>query len=585
MKQIQLSDINSPQDIKQCSISDLERLAFEIRSYIIDIVSENGGHLGSALGVTELTLALHYVFDVPSDSLVWDVGHQAYVHKIITGRRQLFPTNRKWKGISGFPSLEESVYDGFGTGHASTAISAVLGKALAAQLSGNDQSQHIAVVGDASIVGGMSFEAMNHAGDVQPNILVILNDNAIGIDPSVGAIKKYLATLSSEKKEANTLFSALDFYYEGPVNGHNMTELISCLQKLKNQKGAKLLHVRTVKGKGLRLAELEQVRFHAPERFDPISGKILSQVVKGKKYQDIFGETLVRLSEDNSKIVVITPAMPTGSGLIPMLETFPERTFDVGIAEQHAVTFSAGLASAGMLPFCVIYSTFLQRAYDQIIHDVALQRLGVVFCIDRAGLVGNDGATHHGVFDIPYLLCIPNLVIASPRNGKELQNMLYTAQKGKHLPMAIRYPRAIDEEYSSLEQYQELPLKSECVKKGNRIAVISVGSIFKNVKSAIDSLHNSGDFSIYDLRFIKPLDEPQLHLIAQTYEKIVTVEESVLMGGVGSLIATFLIDNQYYTPLYRLGIPDRFISHGSIEALQAEVGLDKEGLRKYFSEL
>ena len=439
-----LNTIQFPQDLRKLSPRDLPQLAGELREFIINMVAVKEGHLGASLGVIELTIALHYVFNTPEDILVWDVGHQAYGHKILTGRKDIFHTNRRLGGISGFPKMSESVYDAFGTGHSSTAISATLGMAIAAQLTGAAYRQNIAVVGDASIASGMAFEALNHAGVSNTNILIILNDNAIGIDPSVGALKAYFTKVNLDgAPETDNIFEALNFNYSGPVDGHNLSALISEFKKLKLIKGPKVLHVITKKGKGLRQAEENQVVYHAPGKFDAETGELLPKngEILPPKFQDVFGKTLVELAATNEKIIGITPAMPTGSSLKYMMEAFPNRAFDVGIAEQHAVTFAAGLATQGLFVFCNIYSTFLQRAYDQVIHDVCLQKLPVIFCLDRAGIVGEDGATHHGIFDIVYLRCIPNLIIAAPRNEIELRNILFTAQLGLKLPIAIRYPR------------------------------------------------------------------------------------------------------------------------------------------------
>jgi len=452
-----LDNISNPSDLRKLSPEQLPQLAKELRDFIIDIVATKEGHLGASLGVVELTIALHYLFDTPNDLLVWDVGHQAYGHKILTGRKEVFHTNRQFGGIAGFPSREESVFDAFGVGHSSTSISAALGMAIASRIKKDFNKQHIAVIGDASIASGMAFEALNHAGVSKANLLIILNDNAIGIDPAVGAVKEYLTKVKQDKKLAaqNNIIKALNFEYSGPIDGHNLPKLLAELKRLQSVSGPKFLHVITTKGKGLKKAEEDQVTYHAPGKFDKISGKRLQKnKSEYTKYQDVFGKTLVTLAEKNKKIVGITPAMLTGSSLKFLMEKFPERTFDVGIAEQHAVTFSAGLATQGLIPFCTIYSTFLQRAYDQVIHDVALQNLPVIFCIDRAGLVGNDGATHHGVFDIAYLRCIPNLIICVPRNEIELRNILFTAQKDLQQPIAIRYPRG----YGNLKDW-ELPFQ------------------------------------------------------------------------------------------------------------------------------
>ncbi len=470
-----LENINTPSDLKRLQVEDLDDLASELRSFIIDVVSTKMGHLGASLGVVELTIALHYVFDTPDDLLVWDVGHQAYPHKILTGRRDVFHTNRQLNGISGFPSREESPYDPFGTGHSSTSISSVLGMAIASRRKGHLKKQHIAVIGDASIASGMAFEGLNHAGVADSNILIVLNDNEMGIDPNVGALKNYLtAVKKGQDAHQKNIFEALDLSYFGPIDGHDVSALIKELQRLREVQGPKILHVVTKKGKGLEQAEKDQITYHSPGRFDKESGALLRSDETGlpPKFQDVFGLTLVELAEQNESIVGVTPAMPTGSSMKYMIERFPERAFDVGIAEQHAVTLCAGLATQGMIPFCAIYSTFLQRAYDQIIHDVALQRLPVIFCIDRAGLVGEDGATHHGVFDLAYLSCIPNMTVMAPMDEIELRNALFTAQRGLDGPLAIRYPRGRGEIVQWKMPFSELPMgKSRQMRKGSRIAV------------------------------------------------------------------------------------------------------------------
>ena len=509
-----LKHINSVSDLRQLTPGDLPQLAKELRQFIIEIVAAKEGHLGASLGVVELTIALHYVFNTPDDLLIWDVGHQAYGHKILTGRKAEFHTNRQFNGLSGFPKREESVFDAFGTGHSSTSISAALGMAIASQLKGENR-QHIAVIGDASIASGMAFEGLNHAGVTTANLLVILNDNAIGIDPSVGALKQYLTNVKKGTQKQDNIFEALNFEYSGPVDGHDMEALIKELERLKTIEGPKFLHIITTKGKGLKQAETDQVKYHAPGKFDANTGDIISKNSADfpPKYQDVFGWTLVELARENKAIVGITPAMPTGSSLKYMMDALPERAFDVGIAEQHAVTLAAGMATQGLIPFCNIYSTFLQRAYDQIIHDVALQNLPVIFCIDRAGLVGEDGATHHGVFDLAYLRCIPNLIIVAPRNEKELRNIMYTAQKGLKHPIAIRYPRGRGKtpdwksEFTSIEIGTGVQLK-----QGGEVAILSLGAISSTVSEAIDGLNCAH----YDMRFVKPLDEPLLHTIFKT---------------------------------------------------------------------
>ncbi|WP_299057726.1 1-deoxy-D-xylulose-5-phosphate synthase [uncultured Polaribacter sp.] len=577
-----LNNISNVLDLRKLNQEQLPQLAKELRAFIIDVVATKEGHLGASLGVVELTIALHYLFDTPKDLLVWDVGHQAYGHKILTGRKDVFHTNRQFGGIAGFPSKEESEFDAFGVGHSSTSISAALGMAIASGLKGKTTKQHIAVIGDASIASGMAFEALNHAGVSEANLLIILNDNAIGIDPSVGALKEYLTKVKTDKKLAaqNNIIKALNFDYSGPIDGHDLPKLLAELARLKNVKGPKFLHVITTKGKGLLQAEEDQVTYHAPGKFDKVSGqRILKEKSVYTKYQDVFGKTLVELAAENDKIVGITPAMLTGSSLKLMLQKFPERTFDVGIAEQHAVTLAAGMATQGLLPFCAIYSTFLQRAYDQVIHDVALQNLPVVFCIDRAGLVGEDGATHHGVFDFSYLRCIPNLIIFAPSNEIELRNILYTAQLGLKNPIAIRYPRGTGSIVNWQQPFQKIQIgTAKQLKKGSEIAVLSIGTIALNVEGAIALATNSEQISHYDMRFVKPLDEQQLHTIFTTYKKIVTIEDASVCGGFGSAILEFASKNKYQNNLTLLGIPDTFVAHGSIDNLQSKLGLDAKSI-------
>jgi 1-deoxy-D-xylulose-5-phosphate synthase len=579
-----LDSIQFPKDLRKISEADLPYLAQELRSFIINIVAVKEGHLGASLGVVELTIALHYVFNTPDDILVWDVGHQAYGHKILTGRKDNFHTNRSLSGLSGFPKISESKYDAFGTGHSSTAISATLGMAIAAQLSGDTTRQHIAVVGDASIASGMAFEALNHAGVTNTNLLVILNDNAIGIDPSVGALKTYLTKVNlNGAPDTDNIFEALNFNYSGPINGHDLTELIIELKRLKNVKGPKLLHVITKKGKGLKLAEENQVAYHAPGKFDAETGELAPKNSENlpPKFQDVFGKTLVELASTNNRIVGITPAMPTGSSLKYFMDAFPNRAFDVGIAEQHAVTFAAGLATQGISVFCNIYSTFLQRAYDQVIHDVCLQKLPVIFCLDRAGLVGEDGATHHGIFDIAYLRCIPNLVIVAPRNEIELRNILYTAQLGLELPIAIRYPRGRGTIVDWKQPFSKIEIgKGEKIKEGTKIAVLTIGTIAANVIEAVDSLSVTGQVACYDMRFVKPLDQKLLHGIFETYSTIITVEDGVIHGGFGGAIAEFSVKNNYINTIEILGIPDVFPEHGTVAELQDIMGISIEKIKQ-----
>ena len=578
-----LENISNPADLRKLNPEQLMQLAKELRAFIIDIVATKEGHLGASLGVVEITIAIHYLFDTPNDLLVWDVGHQAYGHKILTGRRDNFHTNRQFGGIAGFPSINESPFDAFGVGHSSTSISAALGMAIASNLKGETEKQHIAVIGDASIASGMAFEALNHAGVSNANLLIILNDNAIGIDPSVGALKEYLTRVKTDKRLAvqNNIIKALNFDYSGPIDGHDLPKLLKELERLKPVKGPKFLHVITTKGKGLQQAEDDQVTYHAPGKFDKISGeRIKKEENYYTKYQDVFGKTIVELAAKNDKIVGITPAMLTGSSLKFMMEKYPERTFDVGIAEQHAVTLAAGMAAQGLIPFCNIYSTFLQRAYDQVIHDVALQNLPVVFCLDRAGLVGEDGATHHGVFDLAYLRCIPNLILFAPRNEIELRNILYTAQLGLKNPIAIRYPRGKGTIIDWLKPFKKIEIgKGIQLKQGTKTAVLSIGTIAKNVSEAINLSKKSGEIAHFDMRFVKPLDEKLLHTIFSEYKAIITIEDGTIKGGFGSAILEFASENNYKHKIKTIGIPDEFIEHGSISKLQHKLGLNIENLK------
>ena len=576
-----LEHIDFPQDLRQLSANDLPELAAELRQFIIEVVATKEGHLGASLGVVELTIALHYVFNTPDDLLIWDVGHQAYGHKILTGRKVEFHTNRQYKGISGFPKRDESIYDTFGTGHSSTSISAALGMAIASQLKGENR-QHIAVIGDASIASGMAFEGLNHAGVTTANLLVILNDNAIGIDPSVGALKQYLTNVKKGTQKQDNIFEALNFEYSGPIDGHDMEALIRELERLKSVQGPKFLHVITTKGKGLKQAETDQVKYHAPGKFDATTGDLISKNSEHlpPKYQDVFGLTLVELARKNKAIVGITPAMPTGSSLKYMMDTLPERAFDVGIAEQHAVTMAAGMATQGLIPFCNIYSTFLQRAYDQIIHDVALQNLPVIFCIDRAGLVGEDGATHHGVFDLAYLRCIPNLIIFAPRNEMELRNIMYTAQKRLKHPIAIRYPRGRGKTLDWKSEFEPIDIGTGVqLKQGDDLAVLSLGSISHTVSKAIVGLNCAH----YDMRFVKPLDEPLLHTIFKTYSTLITLEDGVINGGFGSAVLEFAAAHHYKNDVILKGIPDEFIEHGPINTLFETLELDTESLKRFIN--
>lgn len=579
-----LTHISSPKDLKKLSLDELPKLAQELREFIIDIVSTKEGHLGASLGVVELTIALHYVFDTPEDKLIWDVGHQAYGHKILTGRKEIFDTNRQLGGISGFPKRSESEYDDFGTGHSSTAISAILGMAMASKLNGALSKQHIAVVGDASIASGMAFEGLNHLGVTDVNALVVLNDNAIGIDPSVGALKKYLTNVKAGTAKDENIFECLNLTYSGPVDGHDVKGLVQELERLKHVDGPKLLHVITTKGKGLKKAEEDQVVYHAPGKFDKVTGERLkkSQVVQPPKYQDVFGLTLVELAEKNKKIVGITPAMPTGSSLKYMMEKMPDRAFDVGIAEQHAVTLAAGMATQGLVPFCNIYSTFLQRAYDQVIHDVALQNLPVIFCLDRAGLVGQDGPTHHGVFDIAYLRCIPNLILFAPMNEMELRNIMYTAQMGLSGPIAIRYPRGRGVTLEWKNQFEPIEIgTARCLKEGAEIAILSVGHIGNEITRLLESLNNPNSIGHYDMRFIKPLDKKTLRTIFKKYNHIITVEDGCEIGGFGSSVLEFANQEHYSNPVKIFGIPDEFVAQGTIPETHQLAGIDFDTLHSY----
>ena len=578
-----LPHINSTEDLRRLSVEDLPQLANELRRFIIEVIASKEGHLGASLGVVELTIALHYVYNTPKDLLVWDVGHQAYGHKILTGRKSEFHTNRQFKGISGFPKRDESEYDTFGTGHSSTSISAALGMAIASQLKGEDRL-HVAVIGDASIASGMAFEGLNHAGVTTANLLVILNDNAIGIDPSVGALKQYLTNVKKGTQKQDNIFEALNFEYFGPVDGHDLKTLTSGLKRLKSIDGPKFLHVITTKGKGLRQAEKDQVKYHAPGKFNAKTGDILSKNNDDipPKYQDVFGHTLLDLANSNKNIIGITPAMPTGSSLKYMMAAHPERAFDVGIAEQHAVTMAAGMATQGLIPFCNIYSTFLQRAYDQIIHDVALQNLPVIFCIDRAGLVGEDGATHHGVFDLAYLRCVPNLIIFAPRNERELRNIMYTAQKGLEHPIAIRYPRGRGVTPNWKSPFEAIEIGTGVqLEQGEDLAILSIGAISNAVTEAIDGL-NCGH---YDMRFVKPLDESLLHTIFKTHSTLITIEDGVENGGFGSAVLEFAATHRYKNDVVVKGIPDKFIEHGAIDSLHEHLGLNADELHKLIKSL
>ena len=555
------------ENLKHIPVEELPALAEQLRTRIIEVIAAHGGHLGASLGVVELTIALHYVFDTPDDILVWDVGHQCYAHKLLTGRSEAFAHIRQQGGISGFPKREESQYDAFGTGHSSTSLSAVLAMALASALEGNTQRQHIAVIGDAAIASGMAFEALNHAGTTDANMLIILNDNAMAIDPTVGALKDYFSSLQQGARE--TFFSDLHIKYKGTIDGHDLPALIEALKAEKNERGVRLLHVVTTKGKGFAKAEAEQVRYHSPALFDKTTGEPLPEApTLPAKYQEVVGQTLTELARSNPKIIAITPAMSSSSGLLPLQQAFPDRVFDVGIAEQHAVTFAAGWAARGFIPYCIVYSTFLQRAYDQLIHDVALQNLPVVFCIDRAGLVGEDGATHHGVFDMAFLRPIPNLIIASPRNATELRQLLYTAQLSLPHPIAIRYPRGRCSQTDWAQPFEALPIGKGCqLKEGTEVAVLSIGTIADLVAEQIRQSENPEQYAHYDMRFLKPIDEALLHHVFTHYQKVVTIEEGSI-GGLGSAVSEFAAANNYTTPLKIITLPDVFMPHGSVAALR-----------------
>lgn len=571
-----LDNIQYPEDLRKLELSQLPLLAKELREFIINVVATKEGHLGASLGVVELTLAIHFCYNTPHDNLVWDVGHQAYPHKILTGRKAVFDTNRQLNGISGFPKRSESIYDTFGTGHSSTSISAVLGMALAAQIKGAINTHNIAVIGDASIASGMAFEALNHAGVTDANFTVILNDNAIGIDPSVGALKNYLTKAKKGvfNRQPN-IIEALNFNYFGPIDGHNIEELITHIEAIKKVKGPKLLHIVTTKGKGLKQAEADQIKYHAPGKFNALTGELIPtpKIQQPPKYQEVLGATLLDLAAKNERIVTLTPAMPTGSGLNELMQQFPKRTFDVGIAEQHAVTLAAGMATQGLVPFCVIYSTFLQRAYDQIIHDVALQKLPVIFCVDRAGIVGQDGATHHGVFDLAYLRCIPNLIIAAPANEIEFRNIVYTASLGLQQPIAIRYPRGRGAYLDWKQPFETIAMgRAKQLTKGNKVAVLSVGKMTLQVQKAVAKL-NTNAVTHYDMRFVKPLDLKVLKAVFKDYTEVITIEDGTIKGGFGSAVLEAAQIQKYKGNIEVLGIPDQFIDHGKTEELYELCGL------------
>ena len=623
-----LSTINSPDDLKTLSRDQLHQLCDELRQYIIDVVSVHGGHFGASLGVIELTVALHYIYNTPYDQLVWDVGHQAYGHKILTGRRNSFVTNRKYKGISGFPKRSESEYDTFGVGHSSTSISAALGMAIAAKLKGENRKS-VAVIGDGAMTAGLAFEALNHAGVSDADMLVILNDNCMSIDPNVGALKEYLtdittshaynklrddlwkmlgklpvgkkfsrdiaskmeASLKGMVSKSSNLFEALNLRYFGPIDGHNITKLVDTLEDLRNIPGPKLLHIITVKGKGYTLAEKDQTKWHAPGLFDKVTGEIYKKkfdAPQPPKYQDVFGHTIIELAEKNEKVIGITPAMPSGSSLKFMMEKMPQRALDVGICEQHAVTLSAGLATQGMKVFCNIYSSFMQRAYDQAVHDVAIQKLPVIFCLDRAGLVGEDGPTHHGAYDIAYFRCIPNMIVSAPMNEQQLRNLMYTAQLDSiKNPFVIRYPRGEGVMPEWKTPLEEIPIgKGRKIKDGKDVAILTFGHPGNFATAAIRQLRTEGiDPAHYDMRFAKPLDEMLLHEVFAKYTKIITVEDGTIVGGFGSAILEFMNQHKYVAEVKLLGIPDRIVEHGTPKELHRECGYDAEGIATSVREL
>ncbi|GAB1414987.1 1-deoxy-D-xylulose-5-phosphate synthase [Paludibacter sp.] len=623
-----LTKINSPDDLKQFSSDDLPLICDELRNFIVDEVSKNPGHLGSNLGSVELTVALHYVFKTPYDRIVWDVGHQAYGHKILTGRRDVFHTNRKLGGISGFPSIFESEYDTFGVGHASTSISAALGMSIASLLKKEESRYVVAVIGDGSMTGGLAFEGLNNTSMDKNNLLIILNDNQMAIDPVKGGITQYLVGLSTShtynklrfftyralkklglisedgkkrlvtianslkatiSRQGGNIFEGLNIRYFGPVDGHDVKNMVKILEEIKEFKGPKVLHCITKKGKGYEPAENDAVEWHAPGCFDASTGEKIAKNTDNKPqlFQTIFGETLLELAKKNEKIVAITPAMPTGCSMVIMQREIPERVYDVGIAEAHAVTFSAGLAREGMIPFCNIYSSFMQRAYDSVIHDVALQKLPVIMCLDRAGLVGSDGATHHGAFDLAYMRCIPNLTIVAPRNEHELRNIMYTAQLMNDRPFVIRYPRGNGSLVDWRNEMKEVEIgKGECLKEGSDFAVLSIGTMAVSVCKAIERIETENTLSIahYDMKFVKPLDEDILHHVGKKFKKIVTVEDGVINGGFGSAVLEFMSDNNYIVEVQRLGIPDAFVEHGSPDELYKLIGLDIDGIAKVLSQ-
>lgn len=612
-----LKQVNSPDDLKKLDRTQLHQVSNELRQYIIDVVSVYGGHFAASLGVVELTVALHYVFNTPYDQLVWDVGHQAYGHKILTGRRDNFITNRKYGGLSGFPKRSESEYDTFGVGHSSTSISAALGMAMASHYKGETDRQHVAIIGDGALTAGLAFEGLNHAGIEKTNLLIILNDNCMSIDPNVGALKEYLtdvttsATYNKIRDEfwrtlgklpgkdlsrgiaakietalkglvsrRSNFFESLNLRYFGPIDGNNLSKLVDTLSDLKGIGGPKILHIKTIKGKGFAPAEKNQTTFHAPGLFDKISGEILKKkydLPQPPKYQDVFGKTIIELAEKNEKIMGVTPAMPTGCSLKFMMDEMPARAFDVGICEQHAVTLSAGMATQGLRVFCNIYSSFMQRGYDQVIHDVAIQDLPVIFCLDRAGLVGEDGPTHHGAFDIAYMRCIPNMIVSAPMNESELRNLMYTAQlETTTHPFVIRYPRGQGVMPEWKTPMKEIPIgKGRKLKDGEEIALLTIGHPGNFAAEAIRDVQREGmNPAHYDMRFVKPLDEEMLHEVFSKYKKIITVEDGTVKGGFGSAVLEFMNEHHYDASVVIMGIPDQFIEHGTPAQLYEEIGLN-----------
>ena len=617
-----LENIQLPEDLRKMGKEQLHQVCDELRQFIIDVVSVHGGHFAASLGVVELTVALHYVYNTPYDQLVWDVGHQAYGHKILTGRRDSFHTNRKYLGLSGFPKRSESEYDTFGVGHSSTSTSAALGMAMAAKYKGETDRKCIAVIGDGAMTAGLAFEAMNHAGVSDSDVLIILNDNCMSIDPNVGALKEYLTDITTSHtynklkddiwhalgklpigknftremasklehgvkgfiSQSSNLFEAMKLRYFGPIDGHNITKLVDTLQDLKDIHGPKILHIITTKGKGYSLAEKDQTKWHAPGLFDKVTGEIFKKtfdVPQPPKYQDVFGHTIIELAERNDKIFGVTPAMPSGSSLKFMMDKMPRRAIDVGICEQHAVTLSAGMATQGLRVFCNIYSSFMQRAFDQVVHDVAIQNLPVVLCLDRAGLVGEDGPTHHGAYDLAYFRCIPNMIISAPMNESELRNLMFTAQlESTTHPMVIRYPRGegVMPEWKS--EMKEIAIGTgRKIRDGKEIAILTIGHPGNFASAAIRELRTEGiEPALYDMRFVKPIDEQMLHEVFGNYQKIITVEDGTIVGGFGSAILEFMVANNYHAEVRMLGIPDRLVEHGSLKQLHRECGYDAIGI-------